>query len=145
MRRVGRCHTDPVRAAHVLRLAMNVVNLSTPVGLLVAAAGRCRLRNGGDGLLVASGYRWRVPAAPAFTLGNVIVLRIDEAALARRPRLLAHEARHATQYACCLGVTMLPLYFLAAGWSWARVRDFSSHNIFERLAGLEDGGYPPAA
>jgi hypothetical protein len=132
-----------VRAVHGLRLAMNAVNLSTPLGLLVALAGGCRLRPGGDGLLVATGYRLPVPAAPAFTVGNVIVVRIDEAALACRPRLLAHEARHATQYAVCLGVPMLPLYFVSAGWSWLRVRDFSSHNVFERLAGLEDGGYPP--
>jgi hypothetical protein len=36
---------------------------------------------------------------------------------------------------------MLPLYFLAAGWSWLRCRDFAWHNAFERLAGLADGGY----
>jgi hypothetical protein len=132
-----------VRAAHVLRLVTNVVNLSTPLGLAVALAGGARLRPGGAGLLVARGYRLPVPSAPAFTIGNVIVLRLDDAALARRPHLLVHEARHATQYACCLGVVMVPLYVVAAAWSWLRVRDFASHNVFERLAGLEDGGYPP--
>ena len=55
---------------------------------------------GPDGLLLARGYRLRVPAAPAFTVGNVVLLRIDDEALSRRPMLLAHEARHATQYAC---------------------------------------------
>jgi hypothetical protein len=133
-----------MRATHGLRLAINLVNLSTPLGLLIAVAGRARLRGGGEGLVLASGYRLPVPSAPAFTVGNVIVLRLDADTLARRPTLLVHEARHATQYACCLGVPMLPLYFLAAGWSWLRVRDFSTHNVFERLAGLEDGGYPPA-
>lgn len=131
-----------MRAAHRLRLVVNVVNLSTPLGLLVAAAGRARLRRGPDGLLLATGFRIRTHA-PAFTIGNVVVMRLDDEALARRPRLLVHEARHATQYACCLGVPMLPLYAVAAGFSWARVRDFSSYNPFERLAGLEDGGYPP--
>jgi hypothetical protein len=131
-----------VRAVHGLRLAVNTVNLSTPLGLLVAAAGRARFRWGPDGLVLATGFRIRTQA-PAFTLGNVIVARLDDETLARRPQLLVHEARHATQYAFCLGLPMLPLYAVAAGFSWARVRDFSSYNPFERLAGLEDGGYPP--
>ena len=57
------------------------------------------------------------------------------------PALLAHEARHATQYACCAGLPMLPLYFLAAGVSWGLTGDFGARNIFERRAGLADGGY----
>ncbi|HEY6276458.1 MAG TPA: hypothetical protein VIX86_08995, partial [Streptosporangiaceae bacterium] len=55
--------------------------------------------------------------------------------------LLTHEARHATQFACCGGVVMLPLYFLAAGLSWLLTGDFGSRNIFERRAGLAEGGY----
>jgi hypothetical protein len=131
-----------VRAVHVVRLMANVANLSTPLGLTVAVAGRARLRWGPEGLVLATGFRIRTHA-PAFTVGNVVVARMDEPALTSRPRLLAHEARHATQYACCLGLPMLPLYALAAGWSWVCARDFSSYNPFERLAGLEDGGYPP--
>lgn len=131
-----------MRAVHGLRLAINTVNLSTPLGLLVAVAGRARLRRGPDGLVLATGFRIRTHA-PAFTIGNVVVMRLDDESLARRPQLLVHEARHATQYACCLGLPMLPLYAVAAGFSWARAGDFSSYNPFERLAGLEDGGYPP--
>ena len=126
-----------------VRQVVNWVNLSTPLGLLVAALGRARVDRGTDGLLLARGYRLRVPTAPAFTVGNVVVLRIEDDALARRPRLLLHEARHATQYAWCVGPLMLPLYGLAAAWSWLRSRDPVSHNVFERLAGLEDGGYRP--
>jgi hypothetical protein len=37
---------------------------------------------------------------------------------------------------------MLPLYLLAAGWSWLRGGDHGTHNVFERAAGLADGGYP---
>ena len=125
-----------------LRQVANLVNLSTPLGLLVAAAGRARLSRGPDGLVLARGYRLRVPPAPAFTVGNVVLLRIDDAALARRPRLLAHESRHATQYAWCLGPGLLPLYGLAAAWSWLRCGNPASHNVFERRAGLADGGYP---
>ena len=36
---------------------------------------------------------------------------------------------------------MLPLYFTAAGVSWVLTGDFGSRNIFERRAGLADGGY----
>ncbi len=118
-----------------------MVNLSTPLGFLVAAAGRATLSRGPDGLFLARGYRLPVPAAPAFTIGNVVLLRIDDAALARRPRLLAHEGRHATQYAWCVGPVMLPLYGLAAAWSWLRCGDPATRNVFERLAGLADGGY----
>jgi hypothetical protein len=129
-----------VEARWRLRQVANVVNLSTPLGLALALAGRGSLRRGPDGLLVA--HAVRLPAkAPAFTVGNVVLLRLDDAALARRPRLLVHEARHATQYACCVGPLMLPLYGLAAAWSWLRCRDPSSYNIFEVRAGLADGGY----
>lgn len=130
-----------MRATLRLRQVANVVNLSTPLGVLVALLGRARLARGPDGLVLARGYRLRVPPAPAFTLGNVVLLRLDDGALARRPRLLAHESRHATQYAWCVGPVMLPLYGLAAGWSWLRCRDVATYNVFERHAGLGDGGY----
>jgi hypothetical protein len=39
---------------------------------------------------------------------------------------------------------MLPLYAVAAGWSWLRSGDAASRNPFERLAGLADGGYRDA-
>jgi len=135
-------HHGGVRTSFRLRQVANLVNLSTPLGLLVAIAGRATLTPGPDGLLFARGYTLRLPRAPAFTVGNVVVLRLDDAALARRPGLLGHEARHATQYAWCIGPAMLPLYGLAAAWSWLRCRDFASYNVFERRAGLADGGYP---
>ncbi len=138
---VGRPRGQDVRPALRLRQVTNVVNLSTPLGLLLAAAARTRLERAADGLLVAWGYRWPVPKAPAFTVGNVILVRLDEETLAARPRLMAHEGRHATQYAVCFGPLLLPLYLLAGAWSWWRTRDVAARNVFERLAGLEDGGY----
>ena len=36
---------------------------------------------------------------------------------------------------------MLPLYFTAAGVSWLMSGDFGAWNVFERGAGLADGGY----
>ncbi len=125
-----------------LRTVLNLANLSTPLGLLAAAAARCRLRRGPRGLVLATGYRLPVPPNPAFTIGDVVLTRRDEGFLESRPRLLAHEERHSWQYAACLGLPMVPLSLLAAGWSYLRGGDFAAHNPFERLAGLADGGYP---
>jgi hypothetical protein len=130
-----------VRGAYRARLVVNLLNGSTLAGLLVAGAGRARLTPAGDGLVVARGYRLPVPPAPAFCLGNVIVTRLDAEGVRGAGVLLGHEARHATQFACCGGVVMLPLYFLAAGVSWVLTGDFGSRNIFERRAGLAEGGY----
>jgi hypothetical protein len=124
-----------------VRQVVNVVNLSTLLGLLIAVVGRADVRRGPSGLLLATGYRLRIPAAVAFTVGNVVLTRLSAAALAARPRLLAHEARHSTQWALCLGPVFLPLYGVAALWSRARAGDFATGNVFERRAGLVDGGY----
>ncbi|ROO88578.1 hypothetical protein EDD29_6249 [Actinocorallia herbida] len=130
-----------MRAKYRLRQVVNIVNLSTPLGLLLArAGGHGVVRRGPDGLLLADGYRLPLPVAPAFTLGNVIVFR-DLRLLEGRPRLLAHEGRHATQYSWCLGVVMLLPYLACVMASFALCGDWASYNPFERLAGLEDGGY----
>jgi hypothetical protein len=130
-----------MRGGYRARFAANLLNGSTAAGLLVAAAGRARLIRAEDGLLVAARYRLPVPPAPAFCLGNVIVTRLDPGAVDGAETLLTHEARHATQFAWCGGVIMLPLYFLAAGLSWLLTGDFASRNVFERRAGLAEGGY----
>ena len=36
---------------------------------------------------------------------------------------------------------MVPLYLAAAAVSWALTGDFGARNVFERRAGLTDGGY----
>jgi hypothetical protein len=125
-----------------LKAVANTLNLSTPFGLLVAALGRARPRLGPRGLVLATGYRLPVPVARAFTVGNVILTRHEEGYVEQRPALLAHEERHTWQYVACLGLPMVPLYLVAAGWSYLRGGDFGVHNPFERLAGLADGGYP---
>jgi hypothetical protein len=125
-----------------VRAVANAVNGSTLLGLAVAAAGRARLRRGPRGLLLATGYAYRFPAAGAFTVGNVVLTRHDPAWWARHERVLLHEERHSTQYAVTLGLPFLPLYAVAAGWSWLRGADPSTYNVFETGAGLADGGYP---
>jgi len=126
---------------------INVVNLSTPLGLLLAVCGRARLERGPHGVIVAHGYRARIPAprASAVTVGDVVLLRLSAEQLAGRPGLLDHEARHSTQWAFFLGPAgFLPAYLLASVWSWWRCRDFALRNPFEMRADLVDGGYVAA-
>ena len=124
------------------KAVLNLLNLSTPLGVLLALLGHCRFRRGPRGLLLASDYRLPLPAAPAFTVGNVVISPRAAAYVEERPALLGHEERHSWQYAACLGVPMVPLYLLASAWSYARGGDFGVHNVFERHAGLAAGGYP---
>jgi len=128
-----------------VRRLLNALNLSTPLGVAIARAGRAHRAPGPHGLTVATGYRLAYPRAVAFTVGNVVITRLSPERLAARPTLLVHEARHSTQWACWLGLPFLPAYLLAAGWSYLRTGDHFSHNVFERRAGLADGGYRPRA
>jgi hypothetical protein len=76
------------------------------------------------------------------TIGDVVLLGMSEAALAARPHLLEHEARHSAQYARWLGpFGFLPAYGLASAWSWYRTGNAYSRNYFESKAGLDAGGY----
>lgn len=132
-----------------LRRLLNILNLTTPAGLALARAGRCPVVRGPDGLLLAGGWSWPLPKAAAFTVGNVILFR-PQVARSLLPgagagvdagsSLLRHEARHASQYAA-LGLAFFPAYFACAGLSVLRTGNPASDNIFERLAGLQDGGY----
>jgi hypothetical protein len=120
-----------------LRAWINLANGSTLAGLGVAALGGARVTSSADRLF--TGYRLPVPPAPAFCLGNVIVTRLD--VLDPASALFRHEARHATQYAWCGGLVMVPLYLAAAAVSWLLTGDTGCRNVFERRAGLTDGGY----
>ncbi|NRQ35825.1 hypothetical protein HII36_28915 [Nonomuraea sp. NN258] len=122
------------------RRAVNYVNLATPLGLLISVVGGATRRPGPKGLILAYGYRYRFPVAGAFTVGNVVLTRHDSL----NDRLIEHECRHATQWAWCVGLPMLPLYLLAMLGSVVVCGHQASYNVFERLAGLDDGGYPHA-
>ena len=153
-----------------LRQLANLLNGSTLLGLLLAAGARCHVASGPRGLILAAGYRWKLPYAAAFTVGNVVLFRADADRVfggespphsspssssssssspspcfpdgAGFPGLLGHEERHSTQYALCCGIPFLPLYFAAAGWSLWRAGNPGTANPFERHAGLAAGGYP---
>src|SRR4029077_7296433 len=122
-----------------LRAWINLANGSTLAGLGVAVLGGARVARSADRLFVGTGDRLPGAPAPAVCLGNVIVTRLD--GLDSSSALFRHEARHATQYACCGGVVMVPLYLIAAAVSWALTGDTGCRNVFERRAGLADGGY----
>ena len=125
-----------MRARYRLRQVVNAVNLSTLLGLTLARIEHAALERGHAGLVVARGARGRFPAAAAYTVGNVVIVRTPHPS----DELLEHEARHATQWACCV-VLFLPLYLLAMLWSYAACGDHWSRNTFERRAGLAAGGY----
>jgi hypothetical protein len=124
-----------MRARYRTRQLVNAANLSTLAGLAVAKSLGARLERGPDGVVLARGAGGRFPRADAFTIGNVVVLRVDPS-----PELLRHESRHSTQWAWCV-LLFLPLYLGAVAWSWARTGDHWSRNVFEQRAGLADGGY----
>ena len=126
-----------------IRTVVNWLNLSTLLGLLVARIGGTTRHRRGRGTYVCTGYRFGFPVAGAFTIGSVIITKHDLDWLSDRPVFLQHEDRHCTQYAFLVGPVMLPLYFASVGISFLIAGDHSSYNPFERLAGLDDGGYPP--
>lgn len=128
-------------AIQAVKAAVNLVNLSTPAGVLVGLIGRARFSRGPRGLLYATGYGINFPVAGAFTMGNVVLTKHERGWLDDRPVLVEHEERHSWQYVYTLGLPLLPLYAAAAGWSWLRTGCPASRNPFERHACLDDGGY----
>ncbi|MFI1991458.1 hypothetical protein [Actinoplanes sp. NPDC020271] len=127
----------------VARTVLTAANGTTGAGLLLALVTRTRVRRGRDGVLIAEGWRLPMPPASCFTIGSVIITRRSAEWLLAEDRaaLLAHESRHAGQYAV-LGPLFFPAYWVACGWSYATTGSWGVRNWFERHAGLLDGGYP---
>lgn len=134
-------YAGPMRRRDRIRHTANWINLTTPVGLLVAGIGGARLRRRPEGIIVAEGYRFRFPNAGAFTIGDVVVTASTMEGLERRtPGVFGHEVAHAWQYAVA-GVWFLPAYLLGSAWSLARTGSPAMRNPLERHAGLVAGGY----
>lgn len=125
-------------SARRIRATANMLNGSTLAGLAIAHLGRTTVSRGPDGLWYAEGYALPFPVAGAFTVGNVILTPRSIAEIG--DRVVAHEERHTWQYVVC-GTLFMPLYIAAMGWSWVRTGDRAARNVFERSAGLADGGY----
>ena len=129
-------------AAIRVRRVVNWVNLGTALGLAVAVAGRDRIRRGPYGLILAVDFRHRPVRGRAMTIGDVVLIGMDEERLAQRPHLLVHEARHSGQYARWLGpVLFFPAYGLSSLWSWWWTGNPALRNGFEVAADLVQGGY----
>ena len=126
----------------VARTALTAVNGTTLVGLLIAVGTGAKLRRGPGGVLIAEGYRAPLPKQTCFTVGSVIMTRKSAEWLTHELHvdLLAHETRHANQYAV-LGPLFWPAYWLACGYSYATTGSYGVRNVFERHAGLAGGGY----
>ena len=123
------------------RQIINWVNLSTPLGLLIAVLGRADVQRERDGLYVAERCRLMLPDAGAFTVGNVVITGQTMARLKGFfPEILDHEAAHSSQWAW-LGPCFLPLYVIWMGWSILRTGNRATRNYLERWAGLKRGGY----
>jgi hypothetical protein len=135
--------SQPQSAPQWLRFVGNIVNLTTLLGLAVAAIGRAEVRRGPRGLFLAQHYRLKFPVAGAFTIGNVITTGQDwDTVLQAFPELIRHEEGHTWQYLYCLGLPFYPAYGVCMGWSMLRTGDRAARNFFERQAGLATGGYP---
>jgi len=126
----------------VTRTVLTAVNGTTAAGLLLAAVTGATVKRGRNGVLIAEGYRHKIPAATCFTVGSVILTRrsADWLLHPERGDLFHHESRHAGQYGV-FGPLFWPAYWLACGYSYARTRSFATRNAFERHAGLAAGGY----
>ena len=131
-----------MRGWHLARAVLTATNGTTGAGLLLALATGARVKRGRNGVLVAEGYRGRIPPATCFTVGSVILTRrtADWLLAPEREHLFGHESRHAGQYAV-LGPLFWPAYWLSCGWSYALTGSYGARNAFERHAGLVHGGY----
>ena len=133
-----------MRFAAIARTVLTAANGTTGAGLLIAVAAGARIRRGPGGVLIAEGYRAPVPRQTCFTVGSVILTRRTAEWLLHEQHagLVAHETRHAAQYAV-LGPLFWPAYWLACAWSYATSGTYGLRNAFEKHAGLAEGGYRP--
>jgi hypothetical protein len=125
-----------------LRTIVTWINGTTLAGLALAVAARTTRVRGPAGVIVAGGYRMRVPKQKCFTVGSVILTRqpADWLLHPDRANLLGHEMRHIGQYAA-LGPLFWPAYWAMCGYSYLLTGSYGGRNTFERRAGLLAGGY----
>ena len=130
------------RGWHLARTLLTAANGTTGAGLLLALASGAKIRRGKHGVLIAEGYRRKVPPVTCFTVGSVIITHrsADWLLHEERSTLFTHESRHAGQYAV-LGPLFWPAYWASCGWSYVLTGSYGTRNPFEKHAGLAAGGY----
>ena len=137
-----------MKASRILRHTINSASGITLLGLILGTLTRGRPHwHREHGILIFHNCHLRWPLAAAITLGDTVLVLSPPVRWATvadiPPQLLAHEARHASQFALLLGFPYLPIYWLACVYSWVITGDHWSRNPFEVRAGLPDGGYVP--
>jgi len=123
------------RAWAALRFVCNLPATALALGLARLAGRRALV--GEDLFMCCTNVpRWLNGPRGGVTIGNVFLT----SGAGPTPELRRHEVRHADQWAL-LGPLAFPvLYVLAEGIAWLRGKG-PEGNVFERLAGLGDGGY----
>ena len=131
------------------RQRLNRLNLSTPLGLLIAkiiGGTTIQLENG---LYMNYGRKGKYKKAEVITVGDVLLVTFNKDCLHCQqkdlydlsPNLLRHELKHSEQFAKFAGIIFLALYLFASIKSYIQYKNFWQGNIFEIQAGLVDGNY----
>jgi len=87
------------------------------------------------------GPRAWINLANGSTLAGLAVAVLGGARVARSADRLFVGTGYRLPVPPAPGVVMVPLYLVAASVSWALTGDTGCRNVFERRAGLADGGY----
>ena len=127
------------RGYQVGRAGINVANGSTTIGLIygLAAGGSCRGSRQECTIVCSSSKRFIQRGGT--TIGGVFVTKFSERNVT--PKLLAHEAKHSDQW--MVGGWAFGALYLAEELRVKAMGGSEGCNIFERMAGLEGGGYGP--
>ena len=73
--------------------------------------------------------------------GTALLADVSDRTLAKIAQATRRKSYQEGDTVYEMGDPVENLYFVAAGLSWALTGDFGSRNVFERRAGLADGGY----
>jgi hypothetical protein len=131
------------------RQKLNKLNLSTPLGLLIAKIIGGTTIQKENGIYLNYGRKGKYIKADAMAIGDVVLVKqVKGCKLCESgsphdlsDSLLRHELIHSEQYAKFGGIIFLALYLLYSIKSFLIYKNTWQDNIFEIQAGLEDGGY----
>ena len=118
---------------NVDRFIQNAPATTVFVGVGSLSGGSCRMD--GDLFITCTGANWGY-ARGGTTYGNVFITGDSPEYLAKHPGIVKHEKRHAPQWAAT-GPVLFPIAYGAA----ELIGGGPCGNVFERDAGLEEGGY----
>lgn len=131
------------------RHRLNRLNLSTPLGLLIAKIIGGTTIHYKNKIYINYGRKGKYIKANAITIGDVILAKKAKGCKlceSGNPHdlsnaILRHELKHSEQFAKFGGIIFLALYLFASIKSYIIYKNVWQGNIYEIQAGLEDGGY----